>query len=151
MPRPISRRRTAQRGAQAGFLLLEVLIAFLIAALALAVLAQRTGESARGTRGALDSAEAVVRARSRLAALEHGGLIPGQRDGDDGGGFRWRTEVTPLETATDVRSRVTLPPNSPLLRQTLYAVRVEIEWQAARGHRRLSLQTQRLGPAALAP
>jgi general secretion pathway protein I len=148
MNRQVNGRPPAQRSRQTGFLLLEVLVAFLIAALALGVLMEGAGEGARATRNALDSDEAVVRARSRLAALEHGGLVAGKHEGDDGGGFRWRTEVTPLQTATDIRSRMTLPPDSPLLQQTLYAVRVEIEWQAANGVRHFSLQSERLGPAA---
>jgi general secretion pathway protein I len=140
-----SRRR---REASAGFMLLEVLVAFVIAALALGVLMEGAGDSARTTRAALDSAEAVVRARSRLAALDHGGLVPGEREGDDGGGFRWRTVVTPLETAADARSRAFLPPNAPLPRQTLYDVRVEIEWRADNGPRQFRLRSERLGPAA---
>ncbi len=109
---------------------------------------QGAGDSARTTRSALDTAEAVVRARSRLAALDHGGLVEGEREGDDGGGFRWRTEVHALETAADARSRALLPSGAPLPRQTLYDVRVEIQWQTATGARQLSLQSQRLGPAA---
>jgi general secretion pathway protein I len=142
--------RTGRDG-QSGFLLLEVLVAFAIAILAFAVLMQGVGDSARNTRAALDGAEAVVRARSRMAALSHGGLVPGEREGDDGGGFHWRTDVAALDTAADGRSRAMLLPNAPLPRQTLYAVRVEIEWRGTNGQRRFTLRSERLGPALGGP
>jgi general secretion pathway protein I len=140
---PLSR---AHNRPEAGFLLLEVLLAFLIAALALAVLVRGAAESSRAVRVALDAEEAVVRARSRLAALDRGGLAPGQRDGDDGGGFTWHTRIVPLATAADARSLAVLLPDAPMPRQTLYAVTVAIEWQAGRALRRFVLQSERLGP-----
>lgn len=145
----MARRRSPQ---QAGFLLLEVLIAFLIAALALGVLMRGAAQSSRAVRAAFDAEEAVVRARSRLAALDRGGLLAGQRDGDDGGGFSWHTSVVPLATAADARSLAELPADAPQPRQTLYAVTVTIEWQAmgewqaAGAPRRFELHSERLGP-----
>ena len=70
-----------------GFLLLEVLIAFIIAILALGVLFRATGDGLRASQQAQDYEEAVVRARSHLAMATRGGsLMPGTWNGDDGGG-----------------------------------------------------------------
>ena len=87
--RPDARRRRSQ-----GFTLIEVLVAFVVAALALAVLYRGGIEGLVGTRSATRRDEAVARATSRLEALCHGArLAPGIQSGDDGSGFRWRTRV----------------------------------------------------------
>ena len=129
----------------AGFLLLEVLTALIIAALVLAMLVRTSAESSREVRVSLDTQEAVVRARSRLAALVHGELMPGQRAGDDGGGFTWRMTVVPLQTAIVPRDHGDQYPDELTPSQTLYAVTVEIAWQADGTHRHLVLETRRLG------
>jgi hypothetical protein len=132
---------------EAGFLLLEVLVAFLIATLALAVLMHSAKESTHALHAALAGEEAVVRARSHLQVLEHGGLVPGLRRGDDGGGFTWLTNIVPLATAAALNGRGAAFVATPLPRQTLYAVTITIEWPEAGGTRRFVLQTERLGPA----
>ncbi len=133
--------------AEAGFLLLEVLTALLIAALALAVLIRSTGEGSHALHAALRGEEAVVRARSHLTAIEHTGLSPGQRQGDDGGGFTWITKVVPLATAAVLNGRGVQFVSSSLPHQTLCAVTIIIEWPEAGGVRRFVLQTERLGAA----
>lgn len=132
---------------EAGFLLLDVLVAFLIAALALAVLVRGVAESSEAVHAALAAQQAVVRARSHLAALEAGGLVPGQREGDDGGGFTWHTRVIPLATAAALNGRGAQFLNTQLPRQTLYGVTITIEWRAAGKARQFVLQSERLGPA----
>ena len=99
--RPRRHRRGPLQMRQArGFTLLEVLIAFVIAALALAVLFRGGIDGLLAARIAGRSEEAVARAQSRLTALCHGTrLAPGTQAGDDGGGFAWRTEVLLAETA----------------------------------------------------
>ena len=128
-------------------MLLEVLTALLIASLALAVLIRSVTESRYAVHTALKGEEAVVRARSRLAALEHVGLLPGERQGDDGGGFTWITKVVPLATAAVMNGRGAQFVNSSLPRQTLYAVTVIIEWPEADIVHRFQLQTERVGSA----
>jgi type II secretory pathway pseudopilin PulG len=78
-----------------GFMLLEMLIAFAIAAMALAVLV-------RGAMAGLGTAsvaghyeEALTRARSRLAAA--GAHLVAA---DNGGGFHWRVRIAPLAATT---------------------------------------------------
>lgn len=134
-------RRDKQAGlVEAGFTLLEVLVALAIAVPAL-VLLYRQGAAAMGiTRTAATYQEAVSRAQSRLDALTGTGLAAGEREGDDGGGFRWRTRVVPVASAP-LPSR----PSPPAAGNTLYAVAVEISWPGAAGLRRVLLETRRVG------
>ena len=83
---------------EAGFTLLEVMAAFVIAALATVVLlnAGLTGSAQNGV--ASRTQEAVARAQSRLASI--GVLTPLQPEdlgGQDGGGFAWRLRIVPLK------------------------------------------------------
>lgn len=139
--------RGDERSSAAGFLLIEVLTALLITALALGVLIRSVTESRYALHAALKSEEAVVRARSRLAALEHVGLLPGRRQGDDGGGFTWITKVVPLATMAAMNGRGAQFVNSALPRQTLYAVTIVIEWSQADIAHRFVLETERIGSA----
>ena len=134
----------AARPAAAGFTLLEVLIAFVIMALAVGVLLRGIGASLKATRVAGLYAEGLSRAQSHLEAITAPGVgvVPRTEQGDEGYGFRWRVEVTPLATATAVRQRG-LDGGGP--RVTLYAARVTESWTgAARGS--VTLATQLLGP-----
>jgi hypothetical protein len=71
----------------------------------------------------------LSRARSRLAVALHGApLEAGERQGDDGGGFRWRIAVAPADSAS-VRPLASRGPRQRLRVQTvLYAVSVEVSW-----------------------
>ena len=110
-----------------GFMLLEVLVAFAIAALALALLYRGGIEGLNGTRLAERTDEAVARARSHVAALCHGAkLVPGTQSGNDGSGFAWRTEVSRTESATIPRGSDDDP--KPPLQAALFAVRASISW-----------------------
>jgi general secretion pathway protein I len=122
--RPFARGET-----ESGFALLEVMVAFVIAALALGVLFQSGVSSLRSIQTAARYEEALGRARSRLAIAVHGAsLVPGELQGDDGGGFRWRVLVTPV-AATTVRPLGMLGPNRPArVPLTLYAISVRVWW-----------------------
>lgn len=135
----------AGRGREAGFTLLEVLVAFAIAAPALTLLYRQGLVSMNVTRTAAAYQEAISRAQSRLDALGDDGLVAGERTGDEGGGFRWRTRIAPVAST---------PPPRPVPRgsryaggTTLYAVIVEVSWSAPSGTRTFALDTRRLGPA----
>ncbi len=121
---------------EAGFTLLEALIAFAIAALALAALLQGALAGLRATQAASRTEEALARARSRLAALEAAPVAPADRRGDDGGGFAWRLRVAPEATSGGL---------------TLYAVSVAVAWRDGGTQREVRLETQRLGPSAAGP
>ena len=123
----------ADRAGEAGFTLLEALIAFVIAALALAALLQGALTGLRATEAASRTEEALARARSRLAALDAAPLAPADRRGDDGGGFAWRLRVVPEATSGGL---------------TLYAVSVAVGWRDGGTPREVRLETQRLGASA---
>ncbi len=124
-----------------GFALLEVLVAFVIAAVALGGLlaAALEGLGATATAGAYE--EAVARARSHLAAIGRSGpLLAGTQQGDDGGGFAWQSRIALLASAPSADASAGPPVG-------LYAVSVIIGWRAGRHERAVTLQTERVAPA----
>lgn len=134
--------RNTRAGAEAGFTLLEVLIAFLIAAGALTMLFRATVEGQSNATVAAQYQEALSRARSRLAAVEAtGAIVAGDQQGDDGGGFRWRVRTTPVLTGA--------PSAGPA--PVLLAVSVAVSWTLAGRERTVQLDTQRLGAAPAPP
>ncbi|MBV9248252.1 MAG: prepilin-type N-terminal cleavage/methylation domain-containing protein [Acetobacteraceae bacterium] len=128
-----------------GFTLLEVLIAFVIAALALAVLYRGGLVALRATHAAAKYQEAIVRARSHLTLATHTEpLVAGDWRGDDGGGFIWRVRVTP-EATTVVRPPGALPQRPVAGRAvTLYSVSVWIGWNDSGTQRTFRLDTEQL-------
>lgn len=100
--RPIAATALAQRRSipghrrrgSAGFSLLEVLIAFAIASLALTALLQIYATSATSARRSVNMAMAVEIADNRLAMLADPALLaPGVTAGTDELGFAWRMEI----------------------------------------------------------
>lgn len=131
-----------------GFTLLEVLVAFAIAAPALALLYRQGVVSMGVTRTAASYQEAISRAQSRLDSLADDSLAAGDRNGDDGGGFSWRTRIAPIASTAPPRPA---PRGSPYAGgTTLYSVIVEVSWSGPGGARTLALDTRRLGPASAA-
>lgn len=134
------------RHADAGFTLLEVLVALAIAVPALALLYRQGVASMAVTQTAAAYQEAISRAQSRLDALRDDSVVSGERNGDDGGGFSWRTRIAPIAATAPPRP---VPRGSAYARGTsLFAVVVEISWPGGNGPRTLTLDTRRLGPAA---
>jgi hypothetical protein len=123
-----------------------VLIAFAIAALALAALFHGAlgGLRAAGIAGQYE--EAVARARSHLAALG-ASLTPGDTQGDDGSLYHWHVHIAPV-ASTVVGAG--LGAGMPATRATLYAVSVAVSWRADGTARGIELHSRRLGtgPAA---
>ena len=134
----------APSGGECGFTLLEVLVALAIALPALLLLYRQGAFALEMTDTAATYAEAVSRARSRLDALVDTSLQPGERSGDDGGRYRWRTQITPLSTSA---RRADAARSLYAAGTTLYAVRVEIAWSGPTRSRAVVLDTRRLGPA----
>src|SRR5580698_8792288 len=111
-----------------GFTLLEVLVAFIIAALALGVVLRGTVGGMRSVTVADHYQEALSRARSRLAAIGHGmAVAPRHESGDDGGGFRWTIDITPAAFGTPSR-QPTDAAHGPAPRLSLYQVAVTETW-----------------------
>lgn len=130
-----------------GFTLLEVLVAFVIAAVALGSLTQGAAGGLQSARVSGHYQEALSRARSRLAALG-AAVVPGDQQGDDGGGFSWRVRITPLATAG--RAREGVDPERPG-RAVLLGVTVRIAWRMDGGEREVTLATERVGLAPPEP
>jgi general secretion pathway protein I len=128
-----------------GFTLLEVVVALAIASLALVGLfrAGSSGLFASDTAGRVD--EAIERAQSHLAAFGRTGAVaPGDMEGDDGGGYRWRVRVEPIAAAP------VMGQGQAIGARSLYRVEVAISWGSGDRTRSVHLETRRLGAAAAA-
>ncbi len=127
-----------------GFTLLEVLVAFAIAAMALTALTATAAAGLRSSRVAAHTEQALSRARSRLAVLALDPR-PGEQSGDDGGGFRWRTLVRPAEVASEDAG----PQGAT--RPGLFDIQVRESWASDGGERGVTLDTLRIGSVRATP
>lgn len=133
------------RGSDRGFTLLEVLIAFAIAAIALVLLYRGAIDGLLGSRVAARTDEAVARARSRMAALCQGATVmPGQQSGDDGGGFSWQTQIN---RAAEAVARGGGDQSAPM-RVDLFTVRVTVNWPGSVRQHQVALETRCLSVGA---
>ena len=92
-----SRLPPLPRGAQRGYTLIEVLVAFAILALALTLLLGTLSGASRQVRWADEAGRAALHAQSLLDDVGVGtALVPGRRDGVfEQGKFRWSLGVEP--------------------------------------------------------
>jgi general secretion pathway protein I len=128
----------------AGFTLLEVVAALVIAGLALVGMFQAGSTGLVTADIAARAEEAVERAQSHLAAIgRNAALSAGQFTDDDGGGYRWRLSVQPVASR-----QMPAPDGGSTTNTTLYAVEVEISWRDAGHQRSVVLRTLRLGATA---
>ena len=133
-------------GRDAGFTLLEAMVAFIIAALALGALTQGAAGGLLSARVSGHTQEALSRAKSRMAVLGDR-LASGEQRGDDGGGYAWRVTVTPVATARPEQD------NDPARsgRAVLYAVTVTVSWRMDGGERQVVFGDARAVVAHLHP
>jgi general secretion pathway protein I len=129
---------------QRGFTLLEVLIAFAIAALALGVMFDAVLGGLRATRTASGYQEAISLAKSHLAAITNSNVAGQETQGADGRGFTWKLHVVPVGTVTLARNADFDPADAPALQATLYAVSVTVLWKTDGGERQVRLDTARV-------
>jgi type II secretory pathway pseudopilin PulG len=131
--------------ADAGFTLLEALVAVVIATSALLILSATASSSLalvdRGGR----LGQAVSRARSHLVGAAHAHLVSGTQNGDDGGGYHWRTAVALAATASVRWPSFDTLATSPAL--SLYTITSTVSWRERGREQSVSLATQVLAPA----
>jgi general secretion pathway protein I len=139
MPKRATTGLPAPAGRTAGFTLLEVLTAFVIAGLAIAALMQAVGSGLTSSHAAARYREAVSRARSHLDVAMHGtALVPADTQGDDGGGFHWHLRVTPAASTTGQPPGLARRTDTAV---TLYAVSVTISWRDGHSTREVRLDS----------
>jgi general secretion pathway protein I len=113
--RPPAARSAGRAGRAAGFTLIEVVAAFAILALGLALTMQIATGGMRQARQAADYTEAALLAQSLLDTTGVGErLALGETDGEWEGGFRWTLTVTPYESEEAEASAGVDPLTSPV-------------------------------------
>jgi len=121
----------------AGYTLIEVLVAFLILALALAVLMRIFAGGVRNVSVASDYARAVLIAESRLAeAGMDGALLPGETSGIEEDRYTWTRRVEPYVLGSGAVQ--------PQPKIAAWYVTVSVAWPHETGSRSIDLSTVRL-------
>lgn len=120
-----------------GYTLIEVLVAFMILALALTVLLRIFSGGVRNIGVTSDYAEAVLIGESRLATAGiDETLAPGETSGVEGDTFHWTRRVTRYEPAVDYTTRVK--------GTHAYFVTVTVTWPNGDKERSIDLSTVKL-------
>ena len=120
-----------------GYTLIEVLVAFMILAMALTVLLRIFSGGVRNIGVTSDYAEAVLIGESRLATAGiDETLAPGETSGVEGDGFHWTRRVTRYEPAVDYTTRVK--------GTHAYFVTVTVTWPNGDKERSIDLSTVKL-------
>lgn len=92
------------QGASPGFSLIEVVVSFMILALALGVLLTGLSTGVRGTGRAAEASLALLYAESLLAeAGTSVALAAGENSGAHPGGYRWRRAIRPFPSAARLK------------------------------------------------
>lgn len=129
-----------------GFTLLEVLVAFVIAALALGALYRGALGGLLATRVSGRTEEAVARARTQLAVVGQGtAIVPGDRQGNETDGYRWRLSIRRMAVAPVAHGDDAIVAQGP--HAALYSVTVWISWQEDGTTRTVRLDSERVGIA----
>ena len=123
-----------------GFSLIEVLVAFVLLSLALAVILQVFSNNLRNIKAAEQYTKAMVVADSRLAIL--GSIQPiesGETSGSEGG-FDWRMEINPhvYEDELDQES-------AQQSENQLFEIKLTVQWQQGNRQPAIQLSTMRIG------
>jgi general secretion pathway protein I len=122
-----------------GMTLIEVLVAFVVLSVTMAVIMQIFSGGMRNARLAESYSRAVFLAESKMAAvgLERP-LALGEESGQVGSDMQWRVSVSPAEDDATT--------NAQLMPVRLHQVRVAAAWGEDGRQRQVELVTFRLGP-----
>lgn len=127
-----------------GYTLIEVLVAFMILALALSVLLRIFSSGLRNISVSSDYARAVLVAEAQLAtAGVTDALMPGEVVGDEGGKFHWTRTIRDYVPFEGYDRDALLVP--------AYHITVTVEWPHAGSTRQIDLSSIRLGTTRDAP
>ena len=131
--------RLTMRTNSQGMTLIEVLVAFVVLSLTMAVIMQIFSGGMRNARLADTYSRAVFLAESKLAAVGvDQRVVPGEGGGQVGSDFRWRVTIVPHDDS-GAADRL-------MLSVRLYQVRVRINWNESGQERQIELASLRLGP-----
>ena len=128
---------------QAGYTLIEVIVAFAVLALALTMLLGILSNATRQVRWSDDAGRAALHAQSLLAQAGVGEpLRAGRSEGEfEDGRYRWTLEVAPWRDPGAPQDGVQpVDPGAP----RLYALALQVEWGTGGPRDRLHLQSLRL-------
>ena len=127
------------RSKSRGMTLIEVLVAFVVLSMTLAVIMQIFSGGMRNARLAGAYSYALILAESQLAAAGvEQPLSVGQSSGQTGPDLTWRTTVELFDDG-GAAERLLLPTR-------LYQVRAQVSWNEGGRERQVQLTSLRLGP-----
>ena len=123
-------------GGESGFTLIEVLVSFVIVALAMGALLQIFSSGLRSGYIAEQYSAAVLLAESKLEAVGiEEQLVEGETSGAFDNGFRWTVSVRAYDDGADADQPGTIE---------AFAVAVTVAWDGSAGERSFELETLRL-------
>ena len=129
----------------AGFTLLEVIVAFAISALAVGVLYEGASGGLMATGSAAKTVEALSLAKSHLAAIGHGDAIAQQESsGTDGDGFDWHLHIRPIASREMNLSDSDRANDTKETSAVLYDVLVTESWTEGGHAHQIAIGTHRL-------
>jgi general secretion pathway protein I len=128
----------------AGFTLLEVMVAFIIAALAITLLYNGATGGLNASETASRTQEAVALARSHLAAIGRGEAISRQESsGVDGDGYAYHLHIAPAASRELTLSDTDRANDTKPTKAVLYDIAVTESWSEAGHKHAITLQTRR--------
>jgi general secretion pathway protein I len=137
--------KSRARTPAAGFSLLEILVAFTLMALIVAVLMRVFSGGLQGAGIAEDYARAMSLAESKLAGIgSETPLKPGELSGTEAGKYRWKIAMQGYEDSTS--SAVPPPQPQALMRVQLLEVMVSVVWSDYGKDRQVAMTTLVLAP-----
>ena len=129
---------------EAGFTLLEVMVAFIIAALAITLLYNGATGGLNATETAARTQEAVALARSHITAVGRGEAIARQEtSGVDGDGYEWHLHVLSVGSRELTLSDSDRANDTKPTKAILYDIAVTESWTEAGHPHAVTLQTRR--------